>query len=83
MLWKSETCVNQLDRLLLQRKILNSEKNANSACEKRVAGIEGWQIIPSEKRAVPGQHKNISRPPVPTPSSNQKSQSDLGETDAL
>jgi hypothetical protein len=83
MLRKSVTCVNQLDRLLLQRKILNSEKNANSACEKRVAGAESWQIIPHEKRAVSGQHKNFSRPPVAMPSSNQKSETDLGETDAL
>jgi len=47
---------------VLHRKILNSEKNAHSGCEKRVARQESERIIRIEKRAAPGQHKNISRP---------------------
>jgi len=47
---------------VLHRKILNSEKNAHSGCEKRVARKESEQIIRIEKCAAPGQHKNISRP---------------------
>jgi hypothetical protein len=39
---------------VLHRKILNSEKNAHSTYEKRVAHKESEQIIRIEKRAALG-----------------------------